>query len=286
MYGNLFALDAVEALAAREEITPRLVFNGDFHWFDVNPGVFSEIHQRVLEHTAMRGNVETELAVDDSPAGCGCAYPEHVGDDEVARSNQIMVSLRATAKRALGAARESLIGLPMHLLAQVGEARIGIVHGDATSLAGWDFSRERLDEPSRRAINEQLFRKTEVTLFASSHTCLPTLRRFRMNGKECGVINNGAAGMPNFSGTRFGAVSRIALTPAPACLPVLHERTFQLDGEHLHVAAVALEYDHPAWLEQFMADWPEASSARASYLHRIENGPAYTQAQAYPPEFK
>ena len=286
LYGNRFALDAVEALARREPIRPTLIFNGDFHWFDVQPAIFADIHQRVLDHVALRGNVETELASDDATAGCGCAYPEQVSDDEVARSNQIMVGLHDTAQRALAEARTALIGLPMHLLAQVGNARIGIVHGDATNLAGWDFSREQLDDPSRRALNEQIFRKSEVTLFASAHTCLPVLRRFRMSGKECGVINNGAAGMPNFSATRHGVFSRIGLTPAPAFLPVLAERVFHVDGQDLYAAAIALEYNHAGWLKQFTTDWPAGSPAQMSYRDRILNGPAYTMAQAYPPDFK
>ena len=63
----------------------RLVFNGDFHWFDVDPARFARIQQAVLTHTALRGNVETELADPDShsDAGCGCAYPEWVDDGVV-----------------------------------------------------------------------------------------------------------------------------------------------------------------------------------------------------------
>jgi hypothetical protein len=192
LYGNPFALDAVEVLAAAEAKPPHCVFNGDFHWFDRDPVVFADLHRRVLQHTALRGNVETELASDDDAAGCGCGYPDEVSDAEVAWSNQVMRSLRASAVSALGDQRSALAALPMHLLAQVGDARIGIVHGDAKSLAGWDFSRERLDDPARRAINEQVFRKSEVSLFASSHTCLPVLRRFNVDGRACGVINNGA----------------------------------------------------------------------------------------------
>lgn len=286
LYGNRYALDAVEALALRERTPARLVFNGDFHWFDVQPQIFGDIHARVLEHIALRGNVETELAGDDAAAGCGCAYPDDTSDDQVAWSNQIMVRLHATAQQALAAARPSLIDLPMYLLAQVGAARIGIVHGDATSLAGWNFSRDQLDNPSRRAINEQIFRQSEVTLFASSHTCLPALRRFKVNGKECGVINNGAAGMPNFSRTRHGVISRIAMTPAPSFLPVLTERIFKVDGDNLYVAAVALCYDDAAWQQQFCTDWPADSPASLSYLQRMKNGPAYRIDQAYPPGFK
>ena len=69
---------------------PTLVFNGDFNWFDVDPDGFARLNARVLAHAALRGNVETELATDDERAGCGCAYPQWVGDAEVARSNEIV----------------------------------------------------------------------------------------------------------------------------------------------------------------------------------------------------
>lgn len=286
LYGNPFALDAVEALASHETAAPQLVFNGDFHGFDLAPEVFADIHQRVTRHTVVRGNVETELATDDGGAGCGCGYPDDVSDDDVARSNQIIVALRATASTALGNERASMAALPMHLLAQVGPARIGIVHGDAYSLAGWDFSRHLLDDPSRRGLNEQFFRKSDVSIFASSHTCAPLLRRFSFDGRACGIINNGAAGMPNFSATQFGLVSRISLTPAPSTLNVVHQRVFRIDDIDLHVAAIALDYDHAAWRARFIADWPAGSAANSSYLRRIEQGPAWSPAQAYQSGFK
>ncbi|MFT5588027.1 MAG: hypothetical protein ACI9ZF_000182 [Bradyrhizobium sp.] len=286
LYGNGQALDMIESLAAREAVAPQLVFNGDFHWFDTVPAIFADLHARVLRHTALRGNVETELAADDEEAGCGCGYPEDVSDDVVAHSNQIIIALRDTAQRALGELRGAMAALPMHLLATVGNARIAIVHGDATTLAGWDFSRERLDDPARRAINEQFFRKAEVSLFASSHTCLPVLRRFRVEGQECGVINNGAAGLPNFSGVHAGLISRIALTPAPSWLNVQYERIFRIDGQALHVAAIALDYDQTSWRAQFLRDWPQGSVANTAYLPRIDHGPAYSPEQACPAGFK
>src|SRR6185312_15099106 len=72
LYGNESALDAIEALASAEAHEPRIVFNGDFHWFDAVPDWFAAIERRVLSHAALRGNVETELArAHDVGAGCG-----------------------------------------------------------------------------------------------------------------------------------------------------------------------------------------------------------------------
>jgi hypothetical protein len=146
LYGNLQALDAIEAMAARESGPVTLVFNGDFHWFDVDPVAFARIEAVVGDHHALRGNVETELASGPGEAGCGCAYPEWVGDDEVSRSNAIIERLAETAA-GLPGVRERLAALPMLLRGRVGDLPLAIVHGDAESLAGWGFSQEQVDDP-------------------------------------------------------------------------------------------------------------------------------------------
>jgi hypothetical protein len=279
LYGNPQALDQVERIAALEP-DATLAFNGDFHWFDTDPAVFADINRRVLRHIALRGNVETELAADDAGFGCGCGYPDDVADADVDRSNRIMERLRGTALTQ-PLQRAMLGGLPMHVLALVGGARIGIVHGDAQALAGWGFGHHRLDAADAQADLLQQFARANVDVFASSHTCLPALRRLDGQGRTHAVINNGAAGMPNFRGTHHGVISRIATTPPPAGLPVLHQLAWEVGGRMLHVAAVALAYDHPRWQERFMADWPAGSAAHASYFERIAHGPAFTRRQAY-----
>src|SRR5262245_1375735 len=143
LYGNPEALARLLELYDEEPGDKALVFNGDFHWFDVARDDFLLVNDAVLAHRATRGNVETELASASPNAGCGCGYPEWVGDAEVERSNRIIERLRATAALAPEALR-TLAGLPMHLVAEVGGERIAIVHGDADSLAGWAFSQEAL----------------------------------------------------------------------------------------------------------------------------------------------
>jgi hypothetical protein len=283
LYGNPYALDAVEALAEREQRhgrQPHLVFNGDFHWFDIDPAVFESIGKRVLRHTALRGNVETELADDDDTFGCGCAYPDDVSDAEVARSNRIIMQLRDTTRRD-PQSRRMLGELPMHALAQVGGARVGIVHGDANTLAGWDFAHDRLSDPAHKLALAQTLRSAKVDVFASSHTCLPALHRLTVDNRMRAIVNNGAAGMPNFAGTQFGIVSRIATTPAPPDVPVLHEAAWSVPAGSVYVAAIAAEYDHAAWRMRFLADWPIGSPAHESYFRRIEHGPSYLAKQAY-----
>jgi hypothetical protein len=276
LYGNVEALEAVKVLAARESGPVTLVFNGDFHWFDIAGDDFAHVTREVLRHRALRGNVETELASEDSGAGCGCAYPEEVSDAEVARSNEILGRLRATARR-FPDLRTRMAQLPMHLVARVGEARVGIVHGDGASLAGWGFAHGRLDEPSHHRWIESIFRNARVDLFASTHTCLPAFREFRFDDRVGVVANNGAAGMPNFAGTSFGLITRVALEPFAG-----PEKLYGLRAAGAHVEALRIDYDQARWRERFLASWPEGSPAHESYFARIAKGTRFALAQAVP----
>jgi hypothetical protein len=272
LYGNLAAIDAVERLAATECMPTTIVFNGDFHWFDAEPHWFGEIDRRVAPHLALRGNVETEIArAEDIGAGCGCAYPESVHDDVVRRSNEILEALRTVTSDT---ARARLARLPMHLVAQVGGLRVGLVHGDAASLAGWRFAREALDNANNRPWLSEVRRASKIDLFASTHTCLAVLRDMALPAGRLTVVNNGAAGMPNFSYSTFGVVSRIAVCPSP------HRTLYGLTRDGVRIDALALHYDHRAFVARFLARWPERSPAHVSYYNRIVAGPDYAMAQA------
>jgi hypothetical protein len=271
LYGNLAALDAVEELAAKEPGAVTIVFNGDFHWFDAEPGWFAAIDDRVAKYPALRGNIETEIArADDIGAGCGCAYPANVSANVVTWSNAILRELR----QALAPSRVGrLAGLPMHLVASVGGLRVGIVHGDATSLAGWDFAHERLADAARRAALAALREAAGIDVFASTHTCLAALCDVT-GARRLTIINNGAAGMPNFSGTRFGVITRIARHPSP------HPPLYGQLRDGVSIDALAVRYDTDAFLRSFLARWPEDSPAHRSYLQRILHGPDHTVAAA------
>jgi hypothetical protein len=274
LYGNAQALDTILELAAREPRPVTLVFNGDFNWFNIDRAGFDNINSRVLRHVALRGNVETELAGDDSAAGCGCAYPATVSDAEVTCSNQIEDRLRETA-RAFPGHRKRLRALAMYAVARVGGVRIGIVHGDAEALAGWGFARNALDEPAREAWIENCFSRASARIFASSHTCLPVCRTIGTPDGACTVINNGAAGMPNFSGNHYGIITRIAVAPSPDAL-------YGVCIEGVHAEALPVAYDQSAWLTEFAKNWPPGSPAHESYWNRIVNGPAGALADASP----
>lgn len=275
LYGNVEALDALEALLALETGPVEVAFNGDFHWFDVRDEDYLRVARSVLARPALRGNVETELAGEDTGAGCGCAYPQDVDDADVARSNEILALLRDTARRH-PVERERQATLPMHLVAKVGRARIGIVHGDAASLAGWGFAHEALDAPRHARWIESAFRDAQVDVFASTHTCLAAMRAFAFEAGPALVANNGAAGLPNFAGTGFGMVTRIASTPAPI------EPLYGATVAGVRVEALALHLDQALWRQRFLASWPEGSAAHASYFRRIAEGPRHTPAAAAP----
>jgi len=273
LYGNPFALDEIDRMAAFEAQPPRRVFNGDFHWFDADAARFAAIQGRVLAHTALRGNVETELAGDDDAAGCGCAYPESVPDDDVERSNLILARLREVAREVPGA-REELAALPMLALAQVGRLRIGIVHGDAWSLAGWRFAHDHLHDAAGEPQLQAAFALGAVDGYACSHTCAPALKilddRF--------VINNGAAGMANFAGDASGVLTRVSARPLPVTLEGL--RAFGLHERGVWIDALRIRFDAARWLERFDRLWPAGSPAAVSYRDRIVHGPAFTVGHA------
>ena len=275
LYGNVEALAALESLVSREPGAV-LAFNGDFHWFDVAPADFARIEEATARHPRLRGNVETEIAGEDTGAGCGCAYPADVSDAVVDRSNEILARLRETARGCAGA-RESLASLPMNLVARVGEARVALVHGDAASLAGWGFAHDALDDPAHRRWIESVAADARADVFACSHTCLPAVRRFEGATRPFAIANNGATGMPNFRDTRFGIVTRIAAGPGP------HPALYETAVAGVRVQAIAVAYDADAYRRRFLAAWPAGSPAHESYFGRLERGPDFTPALAAPP---
>ena len=275
LYGNLPALDAIEAMARTERTDVTLCFNGDFNWFNVDDAGFRSVNERVLRHDAILGNVEAELGWESNDAGCGCAYPEQVDQGTVERSNQIHAALKRTATRHSDLLAR-LNALPMVARYRVGEARVGVVHGDADSLAGWRFDVSALDNPDENGWRAEAFARADVDVFASTHTCLPATRCFDFGGAKA-IANNGAAGMPNFRGTRYGVASRISTSPAPGSVRLYGTRIGPL-----WIDAVRVDYDHDRWLGMFRSNWPTGTPACTSYYKRIEVGPAFEPARSAP----
>ena len=257
LYGNRQALNALQQRLASEP-GARAVFNGDAHWFDRDPAIFQQVEHGVSEHLALRGNVETELGrADDSGAGCGCAYPSSVDDGVVERSNAMQHELNQTV-RGLPAMAERLAARPSTAVVSVGGQHVAISHGDEQSLAGWACSREAMTDTDRQQQLDNWLEAQNIRVLATSHSCAAVA----LNLEHGALINNGAAGMPNFAGGRYGLISRIATTPHPAAL-------YRCERDGLFIEALPLNYDHPAFLAEFDRQWPDHSPAAQSYRSRI-----------------
>jgi hypothetical protein len=192
-----------------------------------------------------------------------------------------MTRLRATAGRF-----PELVGrldaLPRYLTASVGGQRIGILHGDPESLAGWRLALEAM-EPGDPLVRRQVgwhgpptttadlldwFGRAEVSVFACTHTGLPYAQDLAdRQGRRRLVINNGSAGLASFTGTTFGVITRLSTNPQPPA-DSLYGTT--LDG--LRCDALPLAFDLASWLARFTAQWPEGSPASDRYLERVQSG--------------
>lgn len=158
---------------------------------------------------------------------------------------------------------------------QVAGCRIGVVHGDAESLAGWRFDVNALDDPEARPWLHSAFYAADVDLFASTHTCLPAMRHFELaRARDGWVVNNGAAGMPNFAGDLSGMCTRIAAAPSPHA--VLDE--VRIAGAY--VALLPVRFDARRWHTDFLVQWPPGSPAWLSYFNRIAHGPSFAPSTA------
>lgn len=305
LYGNVPALRAIQKLALAEEATSgkpvTIVFNGDFNFFNASALWWRELNEEIFsKHVATAGNVEVESAAEEQPTGCGCGYPSYVSPGMVDRSDNI-VSALWTAAAAAGA--PELLGwlreLPKALVAEVGAARtrVGIIHGDVESLAGWQLGVEAMepadvglraalgcDDASGQATHlpttprERIVEwcaDAEVDGLLCTHTCLPFGQILRGGGGEeaaadVAVFNNGSAGMPNFAGERFGLITRVSddimTRPADSLYGGVTRGSLRWD-------ALPVRYDHDEWIEMFEARWPKGSDAFLSYHERLLHGP-------------
>lgn len=274
LYGNPFALDALEAMVAAERAQGhrvRLLFNGDFNWFNADAELFRDINRRVLQHDAMLGNVEYELARPSAEAGCGCGYPDFVDQGVVTRSNRIMARLQQQAAQVpeVGA---QLASLKRWRFGIFGGLKVLVVHGDAESLAGWGLSRQAF-AAGHQARVRMWFAQTGADVMVSSHTCLPLLWSGEVQGRTRLVANNGAAGMANLAGDYRGMVVRIS--SKTGC----YNSCSGLSAGTMAVELVPLAFDAERWLALFDRLWPRGSEAALSYRQRIVNGTSLTPDQ-------
>jgi predicted phosphodiesterase len=283
LYGNTEALKLIcQAFDAEPNSRKCMVFNGDFHWFDVADAEFIEIEKKASQYVQLRGNVETELArhvaVGESDIGCGCAYPDDVPAKDVDYSNKIIQQLRATYQRLRteNSVATNLSDLPMAMRVQVGGLGIAVTHGDIDSLAGWSLAHNRIESTLATSLGRKLH-ELAIDVVASSHTCLPALHR--RNGKL--IVNNGAAGLGNFQSNTAGLVTRISKdNEVLSLLPIEYKSELKVSAGAVNVQALSVPFDDVTWQRKFLAQWPSASAAHESYWKRIQQGTSYSVKQA------
>ena len=280
LYGNTCALDAVVRRAAAEPIPPEVVFNGDFHYLDAHPSAFRAIADGVLARRATLGNVEYALTADAVELGCGCDYPDYIGDTVVADSNAVVERLRGIAA-GFPEHLARLAELPRHLTVTVGGRRVAIVHGDPESLAGWKLALEAVepgDETARasigwsgtststRVIADWCIR-ADVEVICCTHTGLPYAQDVQRDAHRYLVANSGSAGLPNFTGLRHGVITRLSTDPvAPA------DSLYGIDLAGLSFAALPVYYDIDRWTSEFLATWPPGTPGHHGYNPRVTDG--------------
>ena len=198
----------------------------------------------------------------------------------VDHSNQIITRLRATAGQfpeVVGRLGE----LPRHLTASVGGERVGILHGDPESLAGWRLALEAMEpgdpdvrrrvrwrgRPTTTAELLDWFGRARVSVFASTHTGLPFAQVIPDSGQYRLVINNGSAGLACFADTTHGVITRLSASPRPPT-----DSLYSTSVDRLRCDALAVRFDLARWTARFLAQWPPGSPGYRSYFGRITSG--------------
>jgi hypothetical protein len=270
LYGNPYALDAIERMAREEENQGRsvvLVFNGDFNWFNASNALFRDINQRVLQHRASLGNVDYELANPNDGAGCGCAYPDFVDQAVVERSNAIMERLQGVASQHPDI-QDRLNTLPRYRCLLFGGLKVLVLHGDPESLAGWGLAYESFVEGNESRVLDW-FKRCGADVIACTHTCLPLLWSGEVDGRLRTVANNGSAGMGNLRDDPRGLITRIARDSDDAL--ALHALRGPAPGA-VEISLRPVAFDQKAWLADFDRLWPAGSAAAESYRTRLAAG--------------
>lgn len=249
IYGNIFALEKLAKIAQNSLV----VLNGDYHWFDVGEH-FDAVEKLIKKHNflALNGNVELGLSSDE--LSCNCNYPELESKETKIYAEQIYEIL----KNSLNAEQKEILKpRKTSLNVKIGSKNLAIIHGDEKSVNGWGFDRANLNQKRLNEINLWL-KSNNFDIIASTHTCLSVACML-----ENGVfINNGSAGMPNFSEFRTGLVTRVAKTQNENAL-------YRAKLDEIYIELIRLKYDNKAFVSYFDKIWKPQSPAQKSYKNRI-----------------
>lgn len=261
LYGNYQALDEIIRLSLAEKENVTIVFNGDIHWFDKDLIDFKAVESVVKKHIPLLGNVETELfRKEDIDVGCGCSYPDCVDEEAVMRSNEIHSMMKANIVADKTIVKE-LSSRKKGIVVRIDDIRIAITHGDEKSLAGWMCSRDNLMNSARQEELKTWLGKNGIGVLATTHTCAPAA----ISIENHVVINNGAAGMPNFKNTKYGVITRISRYANEKAI-------YRAIKNNLFVEAIPVNYDFKKFITWFDSSWSLNSPASISYRDRIVHG--------------
>lgn len=271
LYGNIFALEEIENIVKNGRKNGEksiLVFNGDSHWFDKCEDTFFMVEKKIMNFITMQGNVEAEMTRDtDIGVGCGCAYPSCVDDATVERSNRIHAELKKITDANLEI-KERMKERPKVKVLKMGNIKICITHGDEKLLGGWGCSVDSLSNESRRKELKGWMDSKGISIMAVSHTCSPVFWGYEVEKNkyesEISVINNGAAGLPNFCDGRYGIITRISESKSDKAI-------YRTKVREVYVEGIAVKYDNEKFIKWFDKVWPTGSPAEISYRDRIVN---------------
>ena len=141
LYGNLEALTAVQTAFDADPRRAR-------PWSSTATSIGSTPSPPGLPPSRPAWSATTPRAAMSRPSwratrwpttAAAAATPDWVGDETVDYSNRIIQRLHAVVPDPV---RVQLAALPQFLRAEVGGVAIGVVHGDAHSLAGWSFRKK------------------------------------------------------------------------------------------------------------------------------------------------
>jgi predicted phosphodiesterase len=262
LYGNVEAMKTVISMAEQEQGNVCIALNGDYHWFDATLESFLEIEKLIAPYIPMNGNVEFELSRTQAcGVGCGCSYPTSMSDGFVSRSNAIYGRIKEAISQKSGLAA-SLKNRPAWGIVKVGDALVGLTHGDEKSVSGWGCSVDSLHDENRLKELDEFFAQHSIDILSTTHTCAAAAIALD-NGI---VINNGSAGLPEYKGLLYGLINRVAKTP--------HEDAiYRSQINDIYVEAVPVRYNQEAFIEWFDSIWEADSPAAKSYRPRAVSGP-------------
>lgn len=269
LYGNIFAAETIKEIVEdgrkNGEIST-VALNGDSHWFDKEEETFFKVENIIKKWIPMQGNVEMEMTRNsDIGAGCGCAYPDCVDDSTVERSNKIHGELKKIAEKNPELVAE-LKNRPKVKIFNVGGKKICVTHGDEKLLGGWGCSVDSMQSEERRNDIKNWMDRNEISVMAVSHTCSPVFAGYGNENTEgkstAAVINNGAAGLPNFKDGNYGLISRISTFKSDKAI-------YRTEIDNIYVEAVPVKYSTPEFIQWFDRIWKTGSPAEISYRERI-----------------